>query len=222
VCARAFVFASLTERIRGCCRLPSCRRTGAMPRFHCKPRCRWQLWCVFSVAALCAALMLFCVQAAGAPGVTAAVPAEVPVVGVKSLTRVFNCLLCVLTPWQAVEASVSLVAVLDSLATLNLNAHADPVAAHLCDNGFEDRVPISGLVKLLRDAGVPPARAVAVKNAVTTNRVSLVSFCSTCELLCVICHGTLACPAGCCSHANCAAATSSCCPCARGVPVLLL
>ncbi len=77
-------------------------------------------------------------------------------------------------PFQAAEATVSLVAVLDSLASLNLNAYADPVAAHLCDSGFEDCVLISSLVKLLRDAGVPPARAVAVKNAATALHVSLV------------------------------------------------
>ncbi len=41
VCARARVFALLSELIRGCFRLPSCRHIGAMPRFHCKPRCRW-------------------------------------------------------------------------------------------------------------------------------------------------------------------------------------
>ncbi len=67
---------------------------------------------------------------------------------------------------QASQAIVSLEAVLGTLGALKLHAHADSVAAHLCDKGFEDDVPISSLVQLLRDAGVPPARAVAVKNTV--------------------------------------------------------
>jgi hypothetical protein len=110
------------------------------------------------------------VQAAGAPGVTAVVPAEVPVRDSRCCVKMLPSIFVLNS--QAAILTVTLEAVLDTLATLDLNAHADPVAAHLCDNGFEDRVPVSSLVKLLRDAGVPPARAVAVKNTVTRNPAS--------------------------------------------------
>ncbi len=89
------------------------------------------------------------------------------------------------------NSDVPVQVVLDTLAALDLGAHVDPVASHLCDNGFEDFVPVSSLVKLLREAGVLAARAIAVKNTITTNRASEVPVCcaSAIELLCVRCHG---------------------------------
>jgi hypothetical protein len=108
------------------------------------------------------------VQAAGAPGVTAAVPAEVG--GFGCYVNVLPSI-CSLNS-QAVSATVSVEAVLDTLGSLNLTAHVDRVATHLGDNGFEDQVPLGSLVQLLCDAGVPPSRSVAVKNAVVRNLAS--------------------------------------------------
>ncbi len=65
---------------------------------------------------------------------------------------------------QAASPMVSLNNILNALGTLGLQQHAEAVAGHLIDNGFEEMVPIGGLVKLLRDAGLPPTRALAVKN----------------------------------------------------------
>ncbi len=119
---------------------------------------------------------------------------------------------------------MSVETVIDTLTALDLGAHADPVAAHLCDSGFEDFVPLSNLIKLLRDAGVPPARAITVKNTVAQSLpvASPVRCARAVELfvLCVSCGRWR--PAGWCSHAHRTVAASSPCPCARGVPLLLL
>ncbi len=75
---------------------------------------------------------------------------------------------------QAFNATVPLLAVLAALGDLNLDAHADSFATYIRDKIIEDQVPMHSLVKLLRDAGVPPARAVAVKHAVNIIPASLV------------------------------------------------
>jgi hypothetical protein len=84
------------------------------------------------------------------------------------------CVLVMLSPQAKLEAasssataaSVTVAAVLEALGPLGLQEHCEPVAGHLIDNGYEELVPLSGLVKLLRDAGLPPTRALAVKSAV--------------------------------------------------------
>ncbi len=88
---------------------------------------------------------------------------------------------------------VSVEAVLGTLAALDLGAHVDPVANHLCDNGFEDFVPVSSLIKLLREAGVVAARAIAVKNMLAQNTVSPVPVCgaTATELLCTVLRFTV-------------------------------
>ncbi len=85
--------------------------------------------------------------------------------------------------FQAASSMVSVQTVIDTLAALDLGALADPVAAHFCDSGFEDFVSLSNLIKLLRDAGVPPARAIAVKRAVAQSLASPVCCASATELL---------------------------------------
>ncbi len=73
---------------------------------------------------------------------------------------------------------VSAELLLHTLGTVGAKSHADTVAALLCDSGFEDNVPISSLVKLLRDAGVSPVRAIVAKNAVKQKVKSLVRGCT--------------------------------------------
>ncbi len=56
-------------------------------------------------------------------------------------------------------------AVVEALNQLGFQEHGDRVAGHLLDLGYELSVPLSGLVALLREAGMPPTRALAVKSA---------------------------------------------------------
>ncbi len=68
----------------------------------------------------------------------------------------------------AVEGVALLDDIISQLRLLGLGAHEDPVAAHLLDSGFEVEVPLKDLVQNLRDAGVPAAKAVAVRSALAT------------------------------------------------------
>jgi hypothetical protein len=68
--------------------------------------------------------------------------------------------------------SVETKPILDTLNALDLSVHAGPVATQLCDSGFEHQVPVSSVVKILNDAGVPHSRAIAVKVVVTRSMTS--------------------------------------------------
>ncbi len=68
---------------------------------------------------------------------------------------------------QAASA-VSVVAIIEQLAAMGLTEHETKVAETLLDAGCEDTVPLSDIVKHLRDAGVPAGRALALKAALAT------------------------------------------------------
>lgn len=69
----------------------------------------------------------------------------------------------------AEQQVVTLDSILAQLRTLGLELHEDAVAAHLLDSGFDDTVPLKELVKHLRDAGVPAAKAVGVRSALVSS-----------------------------------------------------
>ena len=58
--------------------------------------------------------------------------------------------------------------VMAQLTAMGLVDHEDKVAETLLDAGCEDTVPLNQIVKYLRDAGVPAARALALKTALST------------------------------------------------------
>jgi hypothetical protein len=86
-----------------------------------------------------------------------------------------NCFICyqyyrcdALTLSQgAAEGVVLLDDILSQLRRLGLEDHEEPVAVHLVDSGYEVEVPLKDLLKHLRDAGVPTAKAVAVRSALS-------------------------------------------------------
>ena len=63
---------------------------------------------------------------------------------------------------------VSVVAIIEQLAVMGLSDHETKVADTFFDAGCEDTVPLSDIVKHLRDAGVPTGRAMALKAALAT------------------------------------------------------
>ena len=72
---------------------------------------------------------------------------------------------------QAARA-VSVVAIMKQLAAMGLADHETKVADKLFDAGCEDTVPLSDVVKHLRDAGVPTGRALALKAALASGGLS--------------------------------------------------
>ena len=67
---------------------------------------------------------------------------------------------------------VSVVAIIEQLAAMGLADHETKVADTLFDAGCEDTVPLSDVVKHLRDAGVPTGRAMALKAVLATAGLS--------------------------------------------------
>ncbi len=65
-------------------------------------------------------------------------------------------------------AEVLVASVLQQLTALGLAEYDNRVAEVLLDHGYEDIVPLRDLVQYLRDAGIPAARALAIKNVVAT------------------------------------------------------
>ena len=65
-------------------------------------------------------------------------------------------------------ATVSVAIVLEQLVVIGLSEYDNRVADAFIEAGFEDAVPLKDLVQLLRSAGVPSARALALKAAITS------------------------------------------------------
>ena len=82
-------------------------------------------------------------------------------------TRV--CIVLLLVIPQASDATVTIDAIRAAFTALNISGLANASVGFMLDQGYEEIVPVSNLVKLLRDSGLDPSTALDVKKAALKN-----------------------------------------------------